>query len=30
MIPIKQLPDVVKTLMALDRVAKAHPVDIGS
>ena len=28
MIPLQQLPDVVKTLMALDRVAKAHPVVI--
>ena len=26
MIPIKQLPDVLKTLMAIDAVAKAHPV----
>lgn len=29
MIPIQHLPSVVATLMALDRVAKAHPVDIG-
>lgn len=28
MIPIKELPSVVETLMALDRVAKAHPVEI--
>lgn len=28
MIPIKDLPGVVKILMELDRIAKAHPVDI--
>ena len=28
MIPIKDLPDVLKTLMAIDEVAKAHPVTL--
>ena len=28
MIPIKDLPDVLKTLMAIDGVAKAHPVSL--
>lgn len=28
MIPIKDLPDVLETLMAIDKVAKAHPVSL--
>lgn len=28
MLPIKELPDVLKTLMAIDAVAKAHPVSL--
>lgn len=28
MIPIRDLPDIVKTLMAIDAVAKAHPVSL--
>ncbi len=30
MIPIKELPDIIETLIELDRVAKAHPVAIPS
>ena len=28
MIPLKQLPGIVETLLELDRLAKAHPVKI--